>query len=146
MIHEEQTSHHVSLPMTPSCDFSSVRVLIIDDEPFCRATLRQQLRQLGCQQVAEAEDGESGLRQATQFEPDVILCDIAMEPMDGIDFVSALRAGSWSHANQAPVIFITSHSRIDIVRKAAKIGVSAFLVKPILLNALKEKIGAALAN
>ena len=132
--------------MTLPVDFAALRIVLIDDDAFFRATLRQQLIRLGCTQIIEAGDGAQGLAECARIQPDLILCDISMEPMNGLDFVSALRRTEWAGAAVAPVMFITGHSGIDTVRQAARVGGAAFLVKPILLRTLKEKIESLLAK
>ncbi|CAK0769635.1 Response regulator [uncultured Gammaproteobacteria bacterium] len=130
-------------------DFSTLRIVVIDDDAFFRATLRQQLSRLGCTDgtnIVEAGDGAEGLVECARVRPELILCDIAMEPINGLEFISQLRRAEWAGATTVPVIFVTSHSEIDTVRQAARVGGGAFLVKPILLRTLKDKIESLLAK
>lgn len=127
-------------------DYQRYSVLVIEDQPFVRKTVVQLLRQMGFTRIAEAEDGSSGLAQCIAFQPDMIVCDIEMRPMNGMDFLTALRASTAVKNPRAPVIFLTKHTESEIVRQAMERGVNAFVVKPPTLSALKERIDLYLAQ
>ena len=66
------------------------RILIVDDEPFMRTTVKAMLRMIGRFLVMDATDGTDALAKVSSFKPDLIICDIGMTPMGGIEFVDRL--------------------------------------------------------
>ncbi len=124
--------------MLPALDLGALKVLIIDDQEFVRAIVKKMLQQVGVGAVVEAHDGATGLEVAEREIPDVVICDVQMRPVDGFGFVKALRARP--HGEAMPVIMLTAHTDATTVAKAKELNVNAFLAKPVLPPALKEKI------
>jgi two-component system chemotaxis response regulator CheY len=125
-------------------DFAALKVLIIDDQEFVRTIVKKMLTQIGIGTVVEATDGNSGLAVAEAERPDLAICDIQMRPMDGFGFVRMLR--SLPHGRDLPVILLTSHADPATVSRAKELSVDAFLAKPVLPPALKEKITKVLGG
>ncbi len=115
-----------------------LKALIVDDNRHSRLLLAQILRAVGPTHVIEAEDGEAGLAAMRLHAIDVVLTDLAMEPMDGIEFVRRLRR-SPDNA-MAPVIMVTAHSTLKHIRDARDAGVSEFVTKPITARAVIERL------
>ncbi|SEH32729.1 response regulator [Magnetospirillum fulvum] len=128
--------------MTAALD--RLKVLIIDDQDFVRAIIRKMLGQIGIASVVEARDGSSGLDVTERERPDLVICDVRMRPLDGFGFVRSLRA----HPDNAaiPVILLTAHTDEATLALAEDIGVDAFLAKPVLAPALKDKIVQVIAT
>lgn len=127
-------------------DYSSLSALVIDDQSFIRKVVCGVLRQLGFKLVMEASDGGDGLMMAKKFRPDVILCDIEMEPIDGLVFLETLRNSKDSAFPDARVIFLTQHAESGVVDQARKLGVNAFLVKPASAQQIKNRIDFVLGR
>mgnify|MGYP001805931709 CR=1 FL=1 len=119
-------------------------VLVIDDQIFVRRAIMQMIRQMGFTAILEAQDGESGLKKCRENNPDIVLCDIEMRPMNGLQFLAALRSLSEEDGlalrSRIPVIFLTNHTESDIIRQATDLGVDGFVVKPPSAGALKERL------
>ncbi|MEW5727914.1 MAG: response regulator [Pseudomonadota bacterium] len=124
--------------MAGEVDFSSLKILIIDDQEFVRTIVKKMLGQLGTGQVVEAVDGNTGLEVTVRERPNLVICDIQMRPMDGFGFVKMLRATPGVAAT--PVIMLTAHTDATTVARAKELSIGAFLAKPVLPPALKEKI------
>ena len=124
----------------------TTRVLLIDDNDFIRETVAAMLRDLGFPEISQARDGGDALRQLEPANPGLIICDIDMKPMDGLEFVEALRKQAWPGAAQVPVIFMTVHTEAPIVKRAVKLGVEAYVVKPVQKKQLEARILTALEN
>jgi CheY-like chemotaxis protein len=124
--------------------FSKLRVLLVDDEPLMRKFVSELLRQIGVHQIHEAADGKSALVEAIKFQPDLVLSDIHMEPMDGIEFVKKLRALPNPYFTHVPVIFMTADTTKETLTEALPVGLLAYLIKPPTLETLKTKIKAIL--
>jgi two-component system chemotaxis response regulator CheY len=98
------------------------------------------LREIGFRDIAQARDGHDALSQIETADPGLIICDISMQPMDGLEFVETLRQHSWPHAAEVPVIFLTSHTEAPIVKRAFKLGVEAYVVKPVQKKQLEVRV------
>jgi two-component system chemotaxis response regulator CheY len=126
-------------------DRSLIRVLLLEDEAFIRETIRVMLRGFSNVEVREGVDGTEGLRLMEEgFSPDVVLCDVHMEPMDGLAFLRQLRASRDPARTTLHVIMLTAASDPETVRAAVTLGVSSYLVKPVSLKRLEERLSAAL--
>lgn len=121
-------------------NYARLSVLVIEDQPFVRRVIDQILRQIGFRHIFQAADGESGLAQCACSMPDLVICDINMEPVSGLEFLARLRSGTENIDNQTPVIFLTNHAERETVMKAISLGVDSFVVKPPSFNSLKERI------
>ena len=77
---------------------------------------------------------------------DIIMTDLAMQPLDGIDFVRLLRNSADSPSPMAPVIMITGHSTHKRVNEARDVGVTEFLSKPVTARGVLERIGRVVDN
>jgi len=127
-------------------DYSQYSILVVEDQPFVRRTIMQIVSQIGFKNIAEADNGESGLAQCKKLNPDIIVCDIEMKPMSGLDFLAGLRSSFEVKSNRTPVVFLTNHTESEIVKKAMSLGVNGFVVKPPSLGALKERVDRLLGQ
>ncbi len=115
------------------------RILIIDDEKSIRRTLREILEYENFK-VDEAQDGLEGLTMAQKEKFDIILCDIKMPKMDGMEALDKLMEA----AVDAPVVMISGHGNIETAVEAVKKGAYDFIQKPLDLNRLLVTIRNAL--
>lgn len=128
-----------------SGDLSSVRlellkILIVDDNPHIRVLLAEILRAVGLQNIYEASDGAEALQVMRGHPIDIIMTDLAMEPLDGIDFVRLLRNSPDSPNQMAPVIMITGHSTLRRIHEARDAGVNEFLAKPLTARGVLDRL------
>ena len=121
-------------------DAASVRVLVVEDNDFIRELVVTMLRDIGFHDIAQAGDGHDALSQIETADPGLIICDISMQPMDGLEFVETLRRHPWPRAGEVPVIFLTSHTEAAIVKRAFKLGVEAYVVKPVQKKQLEVRV------
>jgi DNA-binding NtrC family response regulator len=115
------------------------KILIIDDEKSIRRTLREILEYENFK-VEEAQDGLEGLNMAQKEKFDIILCDIKMPKMDGMEALDKLMEA----AVDAPVVMISGHGNIETAVEAVKKGAYDFIQKPLDLNRLLVTIRNAL--
>lgn len=118
-----------------------VRVIIADDESVICMGLREMLSDLGYLVVGEAGDGRSVVNLARELRPDVVLMDIKMPDMDGIEAAKILTG-----ERIAPVVLLTAFSQRDLIERAKESGVVGYLVKPIEEADLSPAIEIALAR
>lgn len=119
----------------------ALRVLIADDDSQSRASLAAQVEHLGYQVVAIARDGAEAVRLALQNKPDLILMDIKMPVMDGLQATRAIM-----QFRPVPIILLSGFSEQDLTRDAVDAGVQAYLVKPISIRELAPTMALAHAR
>lgn len=125
---------------------TSIRVLVIDDHRTMREIVRRLLGQIGIQDVESAEDGAAALKllHSPQAQhPDLIICDLHMEKMDGMDFCSKLRHDKNEALRAIPVIILTGEQDTFVHDVTRQVGATMVLVKPVSAGDLKERIETA---
>lgn len=118
------------------------RVLVVDDEENNRDMLSRRLRKLGYR-AGEAVDGQAAVRMVKTCLFDVMLLDIMMPGMDGIEVLEQLRDGG--APLPVPVIMLTAVKDKEQVVRALKLGASDYVVKPFDIQDLDTRIQRALA-
>lgn len=104
---------------------AQTRVVIADDDPIIRMDLREMLAGLGYVVAGEAADGKSAVNLARELRPELVIMDIRMPEMDGIEAARTL-----TQENIAPVLLLTAYSEPELVQRATQAGVIGYLVKP----------------
>ena len=117
-----------------------LKILIVDDIRHTRVLLTEILRAIGIQQIYEASDGAEGLQVMRAHNIDIVLTDLAMEPLDGIDFVRLLRNSPDSPNPMVPVLMITGHSTLRRIHEARDVGVNEFMAKPMTARGVLERL------
>jgi len=117
-----------------------VSVLIVDDSSVMRKIVGRSLRQAGLDvgQVLEASNGSEALSLARENSLDLILSDINMPLMDGLEFVKQLRG--IESAQRTPVVMITTEAGEAHVVQALSLGASAYIRKPFTPEQIKERV------
>jgi two-component system chemotaxis response regulator CheY len=117
-------------------------VLIVDDSSTMRKIISRSLRQAGLavDNVYEAGDGIEGLNALGSNQVDLILSDINMPNMDGLEFVKQARA----QGHKAPIMMITTEGGEDIIGEAINSGANGSIRKPFTPDQLQEKLGGLL--
>lgn len=103
-----------------------LKVLIAEDEAIISMSLAAMLKRLGHHVVGRAKDGKEAIRKVKELEPDIVLMDIKMPNMDGLEAAKEILS-----IKQIPIIVLTAYSQPDLIEKADSIGVSYYLVKPV---------------
>jgi AmiR/NasT family two-component response regulator len=117
------------------------RVLIVDDEPVIRLDLRTMLEAMGHEVVGEADNGVDALQLARTLQPDLVIADIMMPEMDGIELSRRL-----AKERIAPVLILTAYSEPEMVAGADRAGVLAYLIKPFREADLAPAIQVAVSR
>jgi len=107
-------------------------VLIVDDLKFMRELIRSTLSANGFTIVAEAENGYEAVEKFKTHRPDIVITDIEMKGMNGLEVLNAIRAID----RNVPVIIMTGHPEREYVQKALSYGMTDFIVKPLDVNRL----------
>ena len=121
--------------VTPGEPQTPATILVMDDDQSMRELLRLHLSNAGYK-VLVAEDAIDAGHLLLQQRPDLILADIEMPFMDGLEFLRAVKADRTTRS--VPVIFVTV--RVEAETKAKKLGAAGFLIKPLLLPELLSTV------
>ncbi|KAB0667385.1 response regulator [Oryzomonas japonica] len=116
-------------------------VLICDDEPLIRMSLKAMLMELGFEDVLECGDGKSAVEMAMASFPDMAVLDVAMPIMDGITAAKEIKKKL-----KIPIMLLTNCYDAQTAKRAAESGIAAFLTKPLREQDLIPAIEIALAH
>jgi DNA-binding response OmpR family regulator len=117
-----------------------MKILIIDDDPDIRSITRLSLSRVGGMAVIDAGSGAEGVRKAQDEKPDVILLDMMMPTMDGLQTLAALRAQPATAST--PVIFLTAKAVGDQIERLRPLRVAGVLIKPFDPRTLSQDVRA----
>lgn len=117
------------------------RIIIADDESLIRMDLREMLANLGYLVVGEAGDGQSAINLTWELRPDIVIMDIKMPDVDGIEAARIL-----TQERLSPVLLLSAYSQQELVQRAKEAGVASYLVKPFRESDLTPAIEVALAR
>jgi two-component system, chemotaxis family, chemotaxis protein CheY len=119
-----------------------LHVLVIDDNPHMRTIVVAILRGAGFGNVKEAGDGAQGLEEMRAGIPDLVIVDLNMSPLDGLEFTQMLRTAPDSPGRYIPVIMMTGHTERSKVTAARDAGINEMVAKPISAKTLLDRIVA----
>jgi two-component system chemotaxis response regulator CheY len=115
-------------------------ILVVDDYKTMTRILQNLLKSLGFTNLHEAASGEEALKRIKEHKFGLVVSDWYMEPMSGIDLVTAMRADE--SLKNVPFIMVTAESKTENVITAKRAGVDNYIVKPFNAQTLKQKISA----
>lgn len=114
------------------------KVMIVEDDPTVCRGLCGTIRwgEMRCQVAGEARNGEEGLELAEKISPDIIITDVKMPKMDGVEMIRELRRAGC----QAKIIILTAYGDFGYAQNAIRLGVSDYLLKPLKDGAIEEAV------
>ncbi|HEX7167531.1 MAG TPA: response regulator transcription factor [Acidimicrobiales bacterium] len=118
---------------------SAVRLLIVDDHTMVRQSMRRAMETEGFEIVAEAGDGEEAVRLAGEHRPDVVLMDVSMPVLDGVEATRLVREQSPT----SQVVMLTMHADADVVRRALQAGAVGYLTKDCSIDEVAAAVRLA---
>lgn len=119
-----------------------LNVLVVDDQASTRALIAEALAEDRDATVMLAQDGDQAFRMALAHRFDVIVCDVKMEPVDGLSFLRALRSHKEEAIRKVPVIIMTGTATREVVVAAHQWDATAIMAKPISIAMLKARLQA----
>ena len=123
---------------------SNLRILVVDDFATMRRIIRNLLKELGFNNVDEAEDGVNALQKLRQGGFDFVISDWNMPNMTGIDLLRSIRADEL--LKELPVLMVTAEAKKENIIAAAQAGASGYVVKPFTAVTLDEKLKKIFQN
>lgn len=122
----------------------NINVLIVDDYKTMLRIIRNLLKQIGYNNVDEANDGNEALDRFRLKDYGLVISDWNMEPMSGLELLKTIRGGARNA--KVPFIMVTAESKTENVIVARQAGVNNYVVKPFDAKTLEGKIDAVLGN
>jgi DNA-binding NarL/FixJ family response regulator len=127
----------------PGFGMSSVRVLVVEDfAPFRQFVCSTLGKMSGLQVVGEVSDGREALQKAEELQPDLILLDIGLPGLNGIEAARQIR----KVAPESKIIFVSQESSAEVVKEGLSVGASGYVVKPRAASDLVAAVEAALSG
>jgi len=120
----------------------SPRLLLVDDHKLLRQGLRRAVEEAGFDVVGEAGDGEEAVRLAIELHPDLVLMDVTMPVLDGIEATRRLR----NSLPEARVVILTMHGEEETIAQALRAGAVAYLLKDCSTDQVAETLYAVAAG
>jgi len=117
---------------------TELKFLIVDDFSTMRRIIRGLLKEMGCSQVDEAEDGAIALNMLRVQKFDFVVSDINMPNMNGFELLKAIKADD--ALKHLPVLMVTAEARKEDIVLAAQSGAAGYIVKPFTKATLEEKV------
>lgn len=117
------------------------KILVVDDDNLMRAGITAMLKNAN-QDVLEASDGDAGLKAALKEKPDVIVTDIRMPHMTGLEMLAELRKDEWGKT--VPVVILTADDSNETINQALESGITSYFAKSSDPATLKQQILAQL--
>ncbi len=116
----------------------NLKILVVDDFPTMRRIIRNLLKDLGYENVDEAEDGAMGLEKLRNGSFDFVVSDWNMPNLDGLEMLKQIRADA--NLANLPVLMVTAEAKKENIIAAAQAGASGYVVKPFTAATLEEKL------
>ena len=116
----------------------SIKILVVDDFPTMRRIVRSLLKELGFNNVDEAEDGQEALSRLRSGSFEFVLSDWNMPNLDGLEMLKQMRADA--ALKDLPVLMITAEAKKENIIAAAQAGANGYIVKPFTAVTLEEKL------
>ena len=124
----------------------TTKILIADENPSFRSSLRENLIRMGYCNIEEAANGEETLLKMAHFYPDIVIMDVWLSKLDGIGVLRGSHSLDWSRAKEPAFIVVSSVSSQNIFIQATEAGAELCLVKPLNINSLCDHMQSILSR
>lgn len=123
-----------------------VKILVVDDDSFTRRIILQVLHDFGFSNITDTDNAESAINLFENNAFDLIITDVNMSGMNGLEFTRLIRAGKTYAKPETRIMVLSSFSQTQILGTALALDINGFLVKPIIPAILEEKIAQAMSE
>lgn len=121
---------------------ANISLLVVDDQKSIRSLVKECLKGLGYTRIAECEDGAEALRHLEANTVHMVISDLNMPNMTGLELLAAVRSSP--KLKHLGFLMLTSRGEVELVRQAIALGVNNYLTKPFAMGDLKKKIESVL--
>ncbi len=121
-------------------NIENLKFLVVEDDANMRFLIMTILTSLGVKNTATADSVDKGFGLLYEFDADIVICDLRMEPLDGIELIEMIRNHDTSPNCYVPIIMLTGHAELSAVERARDAGVHEFMAKPVSATKLYAKI------
>lgn len=121
-----------------------LHLLLVDDDSFALRIIRHIIYGLGIGSIEEAFNGESAINQLEKHPCDILITDVQMPKVNGLELLKRIRCGKTEAPQDLPVLLVTSLSSSDVVKASLDLDVNGFLVKPMKPIVVHNKLSEAL--
>lgn len=128
------------MAVLPRETWGNLSFLVVDDTNVVRAMLEMMLLALGAAKVRLAEDGEQALAAVVASPADIVISDLNMTPMSGLELLRALRSQADPKVNSVPVLVVSGYGEDAVYDEVMAAGANAFATKPVKPDSLEAKI------
>ena len=119
---------------------AKLTVIVVDDQKAMRSLVHSSLKEMGCHRVRECADGVEALRELHVSPCHLVISDLNMPRMDGLELLRSVRANA--QIAKTAFILLTSRGEMDLVKQAVALGVNNYIRKPFTMADLRRKIEA----
>ncbi len=116
----------------------NIKILVVDDFPTMRRIIKNLLKDLGYENVDEAEDGQMGLEKLRNGNFEFVVSDWNMPNLDGLEMLKQIRADA--NLASLPVLMVTAEAKKENIIAAAQAGANGYVVNPFTAATLEEKL------
>ncbi|WP_240472691.1 response regulator [Salinivibrio socompensis] len=114
--------------------------LIVDDHEMIRDTIGLMAQALGIKSVITAADGAEAISRAYHDEPRLIITDLQMDPIDGLEVLRLMRSGRYHLRHDTPIIILTANASKAVISECIRFDVDAFMIKPVKKQDLENRV------
>ena len=122
---------------------ASMTILVVEDHDFSRKQTLAMLLRIGFENVLSAKNGDLAIERLNQHKIDLVITDINMPSMNGMTLIKQIRLGKTKNNKALKIIAVTSYSNIKVITTCMELDIDGFLVKPLAVKPLTEKINSA---
>ncbi|KXF82435.1 response regulator [Enterovibrio coralii] len=116
------------------------KCLIVDDHEMIRETIAIMAKSLGFEEAITAIDGADAISKLYHERPSLIITDLQMDPIDGLEMLRLVRSGRFGLPHDIPIIILTANASESVIAQCIAFDVDAFLVKPVNRQSLQERV------
>ena len=132
------------MPIPINKNLYELRILLVDDDGFMQTLIVQSLKSLDFNCISLASDGRQAIDLLNKKHYDLLISDIHMPYINGLELMKKIRMGETSAARDLRIIAITPFSNTEVLGSAIELDINGFLVKPVMQDAIFEKVKLAM--
>lgn len=142
----DEYAHKPTTPLRPGRMQGTINILVVEDDHYTRKLIERVLHDLGYSNITGAKDAETAIKQLQTNSYDLIISDIDMPGMNGLQLIQMIRSGKTLAKPETRIVVLTALSQTEILGSAMALDINGFLVKPLIPAVVDEKISLAMSE